>query len=90
MLLPAAAGRDPGQFESPGTFDVGREGNRHLGFGFGIHHCIGAPLARMEAQVVFASLARRFGQIVLEGHDPEYKDNVVLRGVASLPVQIAA
>lgn len=90
VLLPAAAGRDPGQFESPGTFDVGREGNRHLGFGFGIHHCIGAPLARMEAQVVFASLAGRFGQVVLEGHDPEYKDNVVLRGVASLPVQVAA
>lgn len=89
VLLPAAAGRDPAHFESPDAFDISREDNRHLGFGFGIHHCVGAPLARMEAQVAFGSLARRFKEIVLEQDPPEYKDNIVLRGVASLPVRFS-
>ena len=87
VLLPAAAGRDPAHFESPGTFDISREDSHHLGFG--IHHCVGAPLACMEAQVALGSLARRFKEIVLEQDPPEYKDNIVLRGVASLPVRFS-
>ncbi len=89
VLLPAATGRDPAQFRSPSTFDVGRTENRHLGFGFGAHHCLGAPLARMEAQVVFSSLARRFASVKLEQDPPPYKDNLTLRGVAQLPVSFS-
>jgi len=89
VLLPAAAGRDPAQFSAPSTFDAGRLENRHLGFGFGAHYCLGAPLARMEAQVVFSSLARRFESVELEEDPPVYKDNLTLRGVARLPVSFS-
>ena len=89
VLLPAAANRDPRQFPDAGVFDIGRSDNRHLGFGFGIHHCVGAPLARMEAQVVFSSLAKGFEKIEAERDPPEYKDNITLRGIASLPVSLS-
>jgi len=59
MLLLASGNRDPDQFDEPDRFDVGRNPNNHLGFGFGIHHCLGAPLARMEAQVALTSLVAR-------------------------------
>jgi cytochrome P450 len=88
VMLPAATGRDPVQFGDPDTFDVARPDNRHLGFGFGIHHCLGAPLARLEAQVALGTLARRFGSVELVSDPPSYKDNIVLRGVASLEVEL--
>ncbi len=88
VMLPAASGRDPDQFNDPDTFDVTRADNRHLGFGFGIHHCLGAPLARLEAQVALGTLARRFGSVDLVTDPPPYKDNIVLRGVASLEVRL--
>lgn len=90
VLLPAATGRDPAQFTNPGNFDIARSDNsRHLGFGFGIHHCLGAPLARLEAQVAFASLASRFSTIKLAEDPPQYKDNLTLRGIASLQVNLS-
>jgi cytochrome P450 len=90
VLLPAAAGRDPAQFRDPDTFDVTRADNRHLGFGFGIHHCIGAPLARMEAEVALGTLARRFKTVEVVQDPPVYKENITLRGVASLQVKLSA
>jgi cytochrome P450 len=90
VMLPAASGRDRAQFVGPDTFDVTRADNRHLGFGFGIHHCLGAPLARLEAQVALGTLARRFSSVELVADPPPYKDNITLRGVASLDIKLAS
>jgi cytochrome P450 len=86
MLLIASANHDPDQFEDPERLDVTRAPNNHLGFGFGIHHCLGAPLARMEAQVALTSLVQRAPELALTVDDVTYKSNVVLRGMESLPV----
>jgi cytochrome P450 len=86
MLLLASGNRDPDQFEDPERFDVTRSPNNHLGFGFGIHHCLGAPLARMEAQVALSALVRRAPDLALVGEGVTYKNNIVLRGMESLPV----
>jgi cytochrome P450 len=88
MLLLASGNHDPDQFEDPERFDVTRTPNNHLGFGFGIHHCLGAPLARMETQVALASLARRVPDLALAADDVTYKSNIVLRGMESLPVSM--
>jgi cytochrome P450 len=81
-----AANRDPAQFNDPWRLDIGREPNRHLAFGGGIHYCLGAPLARLEGEIAFATLARRLPNLDLTTESAEYKDNYVLRGLASLPV----
>jgi cytochrome P450 len=86
MLLLASGNRDPEQFEDPDRLDVARTPNNHLGFGFGIHHCLGAPLARMESQVALATLVRRAPDMALDVDEVTYKHNVVLRGMESLPV----
>ncbi len=88
MLLLASANRDPDQFEEPDRFDITRTPNNHLGFGFGVHHCLGAPLARMEAQVALTSLVKRAPDLALTVDRVEYKTNVVLRGMESLPVSM--
>jgi cytochrome P450 len=88
MLLIASGNHDPDQFDDPERFDVTRAPNNHLGFGFGIHHCLGAPLARMETQVALTSLVRRAPRLALAVGDLTYKSNVVLRGLASLPVSM--
>ena len=85
MLLLASGNHDPDQFDDPERFDVTRTPNNHLGFGFGIHHCLGAPLARMETQVALTSLVRRAPDLALAVDDVAYKSNVVLRGMESLP-----
>ena len=87
ILLPAA-NRDPAYFADADCFDIARTDNRHLSFGFGIHHCLGAPLARAEAQVALGYLARSFSAIELVDDPPPYKDNLVLRGVSSLEVRL--
>ena len=89
MLLIGSANRDAEVFEHPDDLNLGRSDNPHLGFGFGLHHCLGAPLARLEAQVAFDTLLRRAD---LRGQSGrlEYKDNIILRGLASLPVELAA
>jgi len=90
ILLLAAANRDPEQFEKPDTFDVGRRDNHHLALGLGAHFCLGAPLARVEGQVALAAIARGVSDLALAVDAPEYKDNIVLRGLASLPVTFRA
>jgi len=89
MLLIGSANRDPAAFTDPDTFDVARSDNNNLGFGFGIHHCLGAALARLEAQVALTALTRRARVIERSGDDLSYKENVVLRGLAALPVHLS-
>jgi cytochrome P450 len=90
ILLIAAANRDPEQFDNPDTFDVGRQDNRHLSFGLGAHFCLGAPLARAESQVALEAMATRVTDLALAVDAPEYKDNIVLRGLAALPLTFRA
>jgi cytochrome P450 len=58
-----------------------------VAFGHGIHFCLGAPLARVEGQIALTEVARRFPDLELAADEPEYKENIVLRGLASLPLQ---
>lgn len=82
-----SANRDPEAFVDPERFDIGREPNAHLTFGHGIHFCLGAPLARLEAQIATIQLGERLPDIRLSGGDPEWHDSLILRGVKRLPVQ---
>ncbi|HEY5026694.1 MAG TPA: cytochrome P450 [Acidimicrobiales bacterium] len=90
MLLIGSANRDPAVFEDPETFDVTRSDNNHLGFGFGIHHCLGAPLARLEAVVALPALLRRAQHLEMATDTLVYKENIVLRGLEALPVHLSA
>ena len=83
-----AANRDPEAFDDPERFDISRETNTHLTFGHGIHFCLGAPLARLEAQIAAIRLTERLPHIQLSGGDPEWHDSLILRGVKSLPVML--
>ena len=87
MLLLAAAHRDPAEYRQPDTFDPERKTLRHLGFGRGIHYCLGAPLARLEATTALPALAARFPHARLAG-EPQYKPNVTLRGLSALRVAV--
>jgi cytochrome P450 len=86
MLLLGAANHDPEVFHSPEQFDITRREASHLSFGRGVHHCLGAPLARTEARLAFTGLLERFSDIRLLTEHPPFKDNVVLRGLRSLPI----
>jgi len=86
VLLLGSANHDPRAFHDPERLDLGREGNRHLGFGFGLHHCLGAPLARLEAQVAIPELLRRARAIEPTVERVAYRENLVLRGLVDLPV----
>jgi len=86
-VLLGAANRDPAVFESPDTFDVTRRDNPHLGFGAGIHFCVGAPLARVELQSSLATLRSRFPRLALAAEPPR-RPEFVIRGVQSLPVTL--
>ena len=82
--MQGAANRDPQQFPQPDRFDILRRNNRHLAFGYGVHHCLGAPLARIEGHIAFLALLR------LENPAPEWQEGVSLRTPRSLPVRLRA
>ena len=88
MVMPflAAADRDPAQFPDPDRLDLGRTENRHIAFGWGIHFCLGAPLARVEAQIAINTLVQRMPKLALATEAPEYRLSLTLRGLARLPV----
>lgn len=80
----AAANRDPAYVDRPEQLVIDRGEPTHLSFSNGIHHCLGAPLARLEGQVVFAILAHRFPSLELVSTSPGYRDHFVLRGLTEL------
>ena len=90
MILQGAANRDPDRFDDPDRLDLGRTDNVPLSFGWGAHHCLGAPLARMEGDVVFTTLAARFPEIALTAPELTWKAGITLRGLAALPVELVA
>lgn len=87
VALIAAANRDPDVFEDPDRLDIGRRDNRHLSFGGGIHHCLGAPLARIEGQEAIGRLVTRFPHLDLVEPDVEWKPTSTIRGPKSLALQ---
>ena len=87
VLFLGAANRDPDVFENPGRLDVGRSRSTHLSFGRGIHHCLGAPLARLEGRIALEMLLERFLQIGLLDTRPRFRKGIVLRGLQSLMVR---
>ena len=84
----SAANRDPRQFAEPDRIDLRRTDNRHLGFGYGIHFCLGAPLARLEGQIALPALLARFPGLAPGPAAPEWLDSLVFRGMRSLPVTL--
>jgi cytochrome P450 len=90
-VLLGAANRDPAQFPDPDRLDIGRAEARHLSFGYGIHFCLGAPLARLEAEVALPAVAHRFPNLHLApgaADSLQYAPSIVFRGLRSLPVEL--
>lgn len=83
-----SANRDESVFASAGDLDFGRELNHHVAFGFGVHHCVGAPLARLELRVLLSTLVRRLPdlRLAIPAADLEWRRDGLMRGVSSLPV----
>jgi cytochrome P450 len=92
LICLGAANHDPGAFDDPAVLDLGRAPHPHLGFGHGIHFCLGAPLARLEARIAFRALLGRFPDLTLAVDRRElhwtHGDGLVLRGLRELPVRL--
>ncbi|CAM5378709.1 MULTISPECIES: cytochrome P450 family protein [Streptomyces] len=89
LVVLAAADRDPERFTDPDTLDLARRDNQHLGYGHGIHYCLGAPLARLEGQTALATLLRRLPDLRLaaEPADLRWRGGLIMRGLRTLPVE---
>nr|WP_243407884.1 cytochrome P450 [Frankia canadensis] len=95
VALIACANRDPAAFENPDVFDITRFDrtkpvNRHLSFSLGLHYCLGAPLALLEMEILLAEVLRRVGDMEPLTDTPPYKPNMLIRGLAELPVRFRA
>jgi cytochrome P450 len=89
LLFLAAANRDPRRWDEPETFDIRRKNAGHVGFGFGIHVCVGQMVARLEAESILTALARSVAAIELDG-EPSWRLNNTLHGLDRLPVRVQA
>jgi cytochrome P450 len=87
LLFLGAANRDPRRWEDPDRFDIRRNSNGHVGFGMGIHRCVGQTVARVEGEIMLAALAKRVERIEISG-EPERKANNTLLAWNSIPVTI--
>jgi cytochrome P450 len=86
FLMINAANRDPRHFDEPDRVNIRRDPNRHIAFGYGLHFCVGAPLARLEAQIAIPALLRHLPELRLMTDAPPWLDSLVFRGVRSLPL----
>jgi len=84
----SSANRDPNKFENPDKMDITRWPNPHVAFGAGIHHCLGATIARVEGQEVFSALADRYPNLELKTHDMEYQPSITFRSIKNMPVSL--
>ena len=89
IAVMGAANRDPARFPDPDRLDLGRTDNRHVAFGWAAHFCFGAPLARMEGQLAFSGLLRRFPTLRLQPGPVTWRQNLGLRGLTALPVGLS-
>lgn len=92
LVVLAAADRDPARFPEPDSLDLSRRDNQHLGYGHGIHYCLGAPLARLEGRTALETLFRRLPdvQLAVEPDDLRWRGGLIMRGLRTLPVEFTA
>lgn len=90
VVLQGAANRDPEEFDRPEDLDLRRTPNTPLSFGWGIHHCIGAALARLEGEIAFNALLARMESIELCDERPQWRPGFTLRGLQSFPLRLVA
>jgi cytochrome P450 len=89
LTLLGSANRDPAMFEDPDRLWLARpNAGRHLAFAAGIHYCLGASLAKLEAKIVLGSLIRRFPAIEMS-HPPRFRDRITIRGVETLELEFS-
>ena len=88
VIALASANRDETVFENPEVFDITRENNRHIAFGYGSHFCLGAPLARLEAKIAITTLFNRMPELQIKGNREEIKwqGNYLMRSLEELPL----
>jgi cytochrome P450 len=90
IVGPSSANRDATRFAEPDVFDVDRDSGGHVAFGHGIHYCLGAPLARLEAEIAFGGLLDRFPDMTLAvpPADLRWRPSTLIRGLERLPVRL--
>jgi cytochrome P450 len=88
LSMLGAANRDPSQFKEPDRLDICRRNNGHMAFGSGIHYCLGAPLLRLEGQIAFTAIVQRFPAICLANPEQQWRENMSVRGLVSLPCTV--
>ncbi|MFJ4363743.1 cytochrome P450 [Streptomyces chartreusis] len=86
LLSLAAANRDPARFPDPDRLDLSRDTSGHLALGHGVHHCLGAPLARAETEIALTALLERFPELALADGEPRWRRSLRARGLLALPV----
>jgi cytochrome P450 len=89
MPLFSSANRDESVFSDPDRFDIDRHPEDHVAFGYGIHHCLGAPLARLETRILLETMARRVRTLEPAGAGVPVQ-SIILRGWQSVPVSVTA
>ena len=88
LLALGAANRDPARFPDPDRLDLRRAENHHLAFGHGLHYCLGAPLARLEAQIAIPAILERWPSLRLATATPEWHETLIIHGLRALPVVV--
>ncbi|NJN17830.1 MAG: cytochrome P450 [Oscillochloris sp.] len=89
VVVLAAANRDPAAFADAAALDITRDARKHVGFGYGVHYCLGAPLARLEAAIAFNTLLARLPglQLAVPANQLQYNEGTIVRGLIRLPVR---